>query len=288
MAKSETKPAALVVGVGPGLGAALVRRFAREGMGVAIAARRVDKLKDLAAETGGRAYACDATSEISVEDLFAAVERDLGTPAARGVQRRELYPQARGRAHARRDRIQLAGLLPRRLPGGPGGGPGHAARRAGHDLLTGATAALRGGANFAAFAMGKFGLRALAQSMARELGPQGIHVGHVIIDGGIGANAGGKPARPRRHRRNLLASPPPAQERLEPRARSQAVGGEVLRLGRDLGASKVSGKRPLFRHSGESRNPGASGQAADHVAPGFPAFAGMTIWELGQSDRKPL
>ena len=71
MAKSETKPAAVVVGVGPGLGAALVRRFAREGMGVAIAARRVDKLRDLAAETGGRAYACDATSEISVPSLTA-------------------------------------------------------------------------------------------------------------------------------------------------------------------------------------------------------------------------
>ena len=71
MAKSERKPAALVVGVGPGLGAALARRISHEGMAVAIAARRVDKLKDLAKETGGRAYACDATSEISVDDLFA-------------------------------------------------------------------------------------------------------------------------------------------------------------------------------------------------------------------------
>ena len=68
MAKSETKPAALVVGVGPGLGAALVRRFAHEGMGVAIAARRVDKLKELAAETGGRGYGCDAGDEKSVLD----------------------------------------------------------------------------------------------------------------------------------------------------------------------------------------------------------------------------
>jgi len=80
MAKSERKPAALVVGVGPGLGAALARRFSHEGMAVAIAARRVDKLSDLAKETTGRAYACDATSEISVDDLFAAVERDLGLP----------------------------------------------------------------------------------------------------------------------------------------------------------------------------------------------------------------
>src|SRR5215472_10185937 len=77
---AKTKSAALVVGVGPGLGAALVRRFAREGLAVALAARRVDKLEGLAKETGGHAYACDATSEISVDDLFAAVTRDLGTP----------------------------------------------------------------------------------------------------------------------------------------------------------------------------------------------------------------
>jgi hypothetical protein len=68
------------MGVGPGLGAALVRKFSREGLAVAIAARRVDKLQALAKETGGRAYACDATSEISVDDLFTAVERDLGLP----------------------------------------------------------------------------------------------------------------------------------------------------------------------------------------------------------------
>ena len=190
MAKSETKPAALVVGVGPGLGAALVRRFAREGMGVAIAARRVDKLKDLAAETGGRAYACDATSEISVDDLFAAVERDLGTPRlvvfnASNFVRKPVVELTPAEIESSWRACCLGGFLVGRaaaramLPGGPG-----------TILLTGATAALRGGANFAAFAIGKFGLRALAQSMARELGPQGIHVGHVIIDGGIGTNAG--------------------------------------------------------------------------------------------------
>jgi NAD(P)-dependent dehydrogenase (short-subunit alcohol dehydrogenase family) len=190
MAKSETKPAALVVGVGPGLGAALVRRFAREGMGVAIAARRVDKLRDLAAETGGRAYACDATSEISVDDLFAAVEGDLGTPRlvvfnAGSFTRKPVVELTPAEVESGWRACCLGGFLVGRaaaramLPGGPG-----------TILLTGATAALRGGANFAAFAIGKFGLRALAQSMARELGPQGIHVGHVIIDGGIGTNAG--------------------------------------------------------------------------------------------------
>lgn len=189
MAKSERKSAALVVGVGPGLGAALARRFSREGMAVAIAARRVDKLKDLATETGGRAYACDATSEISVDDLFAAVERDLGLPRlvvfnASAFTRKPVVELTAGEIESAWRASCLGGFLVGRaaaramLPGGPG-----------TILLTGATASLRGSANFAAFAIGKFGLRALAQSMARELGPQGIHVAHVIVDGGIGENA---------------------------------------------------------------------------------------------------
>lgn len=189
MAKRETKSAALVVGVGPGLGAALVRRLAREGLAVALAARRLDKLEGLAKETGGHAYACDATSEISVDDLFAAVERDLGTPRlvvfnAGGFARKPVVELTAAEVESCWRACCLGGFLVGRaaaramLPAGPG-----------TILLTGATAALRGGANFAAFAIGKFGLRALAQSMARELGPQGIHVAHVIVDGGIGENA---------------------------------------------------------------------------------------------------
>ena len=189
MAKSERKPAALVVGVGPGLGAALARRFSHEGMAVAIAARRVDKLSDLAKETGGRAYACDATSEISVDDLFAAVERDLGLPRlvvfnASAFTRKPVVELTPAEIESAWRASCLGGFLVGRaaaramLPKGPG-----------TILLTGATASLRGSANFAAFAIGKFGLRALAQSMARELGPQGIHVAHVIVDGGIGENA---------------------------------------------------------------------------------------------------
>jgi NAD(P)-dependent dehydrogenase (short-subunit alcohol dehydrogenase family) len=189
MAKSETKPAALVVGVGPGLGAALARRFSREGMAVAIAARRLDKLGDLAKETGGRAYSCDATSEMSVDDLFAAVERDLGIPRlvvfnAGGFQRKPVVELTPEEVESCWRACCLGGFLVGRaaaramLPAGPG-----------TILLTGATAALRGGANFAAFAIGKFALRALAQSMARELGPQGIHVAHVVVDGSIGESA---------------------------------------------------------------------------------------------------
>jgi NAD(P)-dependent dehydrogenase (short-subunit alcohol dehydrogenase family) len=187
---ADTKQAvALVVGVGPGLGAALGRRFAREKMAVAIAARRVDKLKDLARETGGRAYSCDATSEISVDDLFAAVEHDLGAPGlvvfnAGAFVRKPVI-------ELRADEVEScwrAGCLSGFLVG-RAAARAMLPKRPGTILFTGATAALRGSANFAAFAIGKFGLRALAQSMARELGPQGIHVAHVIIDGSIGENS---------------------------------------------------------------------------------------------------
>jgi len=188
MAKTS-KPVALVVGVGPGLGAALARRLAREGMAVAIASRRGDRLASLAKETGARAYGCDATVETAVDDLFSAVERDLGLPNlvvfnAGGFTRKAVTELSVGDVETCWRNCSLGGLLVTRaaaramLPG-----------RSGTILLTGATAALRGSAQFAAFAMGKFGLRALAQSLARELGPQGIHVAHVIIDGSIGENA---------------------------------------------------------------------------------------------------
>jgi NAD(P)-dependent dehydrogenase (short-subunit alcohol dehydrogenase family) len=188
MARSS-KSVAIVVGVGPGLGAALVRRFAKEGVAVALAARQGDRLASLAKETGGRAYGCDATVETAVGDLFAAVERDLGQPElvvfnAGGYVRKPIVELSVGDVENTWRSNCLGGFL-----------VGRAAAQAmlsagrGTIIFTGATAAMRGGVNFAAFAMGKFGLRALAQSMARELGPKGIHVAHTIIDGGIGENA---------------------------------------------------------------------------------------------------
>jgi NAD(P)-dependent dehydrogenase (short-subunit alcohol dehydrogenase family) len=188
MARSS-KSVAIVVGVGPGLGAALVRRFAKEGMAVALAARQGDRLASLAKETGGKAYGCDATVETAVGDLFAAVERDLGQPElvvfnAGGYVRKPIVELSVGDVENTWRSNCLGGFL-----------VGRAAAQAmlsagrGTIIFTGATAAMRGGVNFAAFAMGKFGLRALAQSMARELGPKGIHVAHTIIDGGIGENA---------------------------------------------------------------------------------------------------
>ena len=195
MARSS-KPVAIVVGVGPGLGAALVRRFAKEGLAVALAARQGDRLASLAKETGGKAYGCDATIETAVGDLFAAVERDLGRPElvvfnAGGFVRKPIAELSVADMEGAWRSNCLGGFLVSR-----------AAARAmqpagsGTIIFTGATAAMRGGANFAAFAMGKFGLRALAQSMARELGPRGIHVAHTIIDGGIGENPEGTKLAP--------------------------------------------------------------------------------------------
>ncbi|HUC62974.1 MAG TPA: SDR family NAD(P)-dependent oxidoreductase [Alphaproteobacteria bacterium] len=185
MSKSET-PSALIVGVGSGLSAALARACARDGMKVALAARNTDKLASLVAETKARAYRCDASDEAQVAALFDAVERDLGVPTL--VVYNASY-RARG---------PIAELVPaevkRSIEVGAFAGflvAQQAARRmlprgSGSILLTGASASIKGYAQSAPFAMAKFALRGLAQSMARELAPKGIHVAHFVIDGGIG------------------------------------------------------------------------------------------------------
>ena len=180
------KPLAVIVGVGPGLGAALARRFSAGGMTVALASRRKDKLDALAREVGGSAHACDATKESEVEALFAEAAKRAGPPRlvvfnAGGYVAKPVAELSAADVESCWRNTCFGGFLVGRaaakamLPAGQG-----------TILLTGATASLRGSARFAAFAMGKFGLRALAQSMARELGPKGIHVAHTIIDGGIG------------------------------------------------------------------------------------------------------
>ncbi len=186
---------AIIFGVGPGLGAALARTFAGAGMDVATASRATDALTGLMHEIAAkgvraRAYACDATSEGDVEEVFARTAADLGEPRV-VIYNAGLYLPGSileitaddfercwrvgcfggflvGRAAAR--------LMMRRLQEGDPGGT---------IIFTGATASLRGSARFANLAVGKFGLRALAQSMARELAPQGVHVAHVVIDGMI-------------------------------------------------------------------------------------------------------
>ena len=183
------KETALIVGAGAGLSASLARLFARQGMAVALAGRSPGKLDALVAETGARAYRCDAADPDSVEALFTAVDNDLGSPDVVVFN-----PSARVRGPVQdldpaavRDALMVTcygGFLVaqqaarRMLPKGKGA-----------LLFTGASAAVKGYPNSSSFAMGKFGLRGLCQSLARELAPKGIHVAHFVIDGGI-AKAG--------------------------------------------------------------------------------------------------
>jgi NAD(P)-dependent dehydrogenase (short-subunit alcohol dehydrogenase family) len=176
---------ALIVGAGSGLSAALARLFAREGMRVALAARRPDKLAALVAETGARAYRCDASRRDEVETLFAGVAADLGAPDL------VVYnPSQRQRgAITELDPDEVRNGLLVSCYGGflvaKAAAQAMLARGHGTILFTGASASVKGYARSSSFAMGKFGLRGLAQSLARELAPQNIHVGHFVIDGGI-------------------------------------------------------------------------------------------------------
>ena len=182
---------AVVVGAGPGLGAALARRFARAGMRVAVARRDAAALTGLLGQLGAEAkgYACDATDERAVADLFASVRRELGTPRlvafnAGGFVRKGLLDTSVDDF----ERCWRTGCLGGFLVGREAvramlSAPQN--RHRGTVLFTGATASLRGGASFHNLAVPKFALRALSQSMAREFQPQGIHIAHVIIDGQI-------------------------------------------------------------------------------------------------------
>lgn len=176
---------ALIVGAGSGLSASLARLFAKEGMAVALAAREPSDLAALAKESGASVHACDAAERMQVARLFADVEANGGAPdvviynasfRTRGPFL-ELDPQDVRKAI---DVTAFGGFLVaqeavrRMLPKGHGA-----------VIFTGASASVKGYAKSASFAMGKFALRGLAQSMARELSPQGIHVGHVVVDGGI-------------------------------------------------------------------------------------------------------
>jgi NAD(P)-dependent dehydrogenase (short-subunit alcohol dehydrogenase family) len=185
MSGSET---AVVVGVGPGLGLALVKTFARTGMNVAMAARGEERLAALRTEDLGdrvEAYPCDSTDPGAVAALFEQASAALGEPDLVVYNAGAFRPGGILDIAAEEfERCWRVGCL-----GGFVVGQAAARRMVpsgrGTILFTGATAALRGSANFANLAVPKFGLRALAQSMARELGPQGIHVAHVVIDGQI-------------------------------------------------------------------------------------------------------
>jgi NAD(P)-dependent dehydrogenase (short-subunit alcohol dehydrogenase family) len=190
---------AIVIGVGPGLGAALVQKCVREGMKVSAGARDRDRLRALLDARGLQdvpALRCDVTDAASVASAFADATGDAGAPDlvvfnASGFARGSILELSPGQLEA----AWRVGCL-------GGFHVGQAAARLmvpagrGAILFTGATASLRGSAGFAPFAIAKFGLRALAQSMARELGPKGIHVAHVVIDGQIGVAEGDSKLQP--------------------------------------------------------------------------------------------
>ena len=175
----------LIVGAGEGLSASLARTFANAGMRIALAARNSSKLQALCKETGASAFACNAEEPAEVARLFDDVGNEMGPPdvivynasaRARGPfvdlnaddVRRTLLVSAFG-----------AFLVAQRAV------PAMLAKASGAVLFTGASASVKGYPQSAPFAMGKFALRGLAQSMARELAPKGIHVAHFVIDGGI-------------------------------------------------------------------------------------------------------
>ena len=176
---------ALIVGAGEGISASLARLLSREGLRVALAARQAGKLEALCAETGAKPFTCNAADADDVAKLFETVERDIGAPdfvvynasaRARGPLL-DLVPADVANA------IAVSGFggflvaqqaLKRMLP-----------NKRGAIFFTGASASVKGFPQSAPFAMGKFALRGLAQSMAREFSPQGIHIAHFVIDGGV-------------------------------------------------------------------------------------------------------
>jgi NAD(P)-dependent dehydrogenase (short-subunit alcohol dehydrogenase family) len=185
---------ALIVGAGSGLSASLARLFSKNGIKVVLAARRAGNLASLAQETGAKTIASDATDRGQVVKLFSELEAGAGAPdvvvynasyRTRGPfvtldpaeVERALAVTAFGGFLVAQEAAKR--MLPR----------GHGAI-----FFTGASASVKGYAQSAPFAMGKFALRGLAQSMARELSPHGIHVGHVVVDGGIRSQSRPVPA----------------------------------------------------------------------------------------------
>jgi NAD(P)-dependent dehydrogenase (short-subunit alcohol dehydrogenase family) len=178
---------ALIIGTGPGISGSLTRLLRAAGIPVVIASRRVDRLAELVNQTGAIALPVDAAEAAQVERLFAETDARIGAPElvvynASGRLRgpiAELNPAQVEQAVA----VSALGAFysvqqaaKRMVPAGKGA-----------ILLTGATAGVKGFALSAPFAMGKFALRGLAQSAARELAPRGIHVAHIVIDGGVRA-----------------------------------------------------------------------------------------------------
>jgi NAD(P)-dependent dehydrogenase (short-subunit alcohol dehydrogenase family) len=185
-----TAPVALIVGAGPGISGAFAAGLVARGYVVALAARDLGKLQPLAASLSGRAYAVDVGSAVGVSKLFASDERDLGAPdvVLYNAAVRLTGPIAELDAAAVGQSLQTNAM-------GAFAVAQEASRRMvprgrGALFFTGATASVKGFPRSSAFAMGKFAVRGLAQSLAKELAPQGIHVAHFVIDGAVSTGVG--------------------------------------------------------------------------------------------------
>ena len=176
---------ALIVGAGSGLSASFARRLARENIRVALAARNTDKLSDLSSEIDAQCFACNCSDPDEVGELYEWFDKEFGIPS---LVLFNASSRVRGSVEEL-DPIAVRDAIITTCYGGFLVAQGAARRMlnagAGTILLSGASASVKGYPQSSTFAMGKFGLRGLAQSMARELAPKNIHVAHFVIDGGI-------------------------------------------------------------------------------------------------------
>ena len=177
----------LIIGAGPGLSASLARLCFLKKMKVIMASRNIKKLDELKKEVEGETFECDSSNIESVSNLFKQLDKKIGTPNlvvynASSRPKRESVIDLNPKETQKSINITCFGAFlvaqeaTKRM----------IKRESGSIFFTGATAGVKGFANSSAFAMGKFGLRGLAQSLARELHPKGIHIAHFVIDGGIG------------------------------------------------------------------------------------------------------
>ncbi len=181
-----TQKAVLIVGAGSGLSASLARAFNSKGMKIVLAARNINKLDSLKKEIDALVFKCDSTENNSVQNLFLQTDSVIGTPeiVIYNPSLRIVKPFIEYDPDEMLQSIKVNSYgaflvahesVKRMLKIGKG-----------NIFFTGSSASVKGFAKSASFAMGKFGLRGLAQSLARELHPQNIHIGHFVIDGGIG------------------------------------------------------------------------------------------------------
>ncbi len=181
-----TQKAVLIVGAGSGLSASLARAFNSKGMKIVLAARNIDKLDSLKKDIDALVFKCDSTENKSVQNLFLQTDSIIGTPeiVIYNPSLRIVKPFIEYDPDEMLQSIKVNSYgaflvahesVKRMLKIGKG-----------NIFFTGSSASVKGFAKSASFAMGKFGLRGLAQSLARELHPQNIHIGHFVIDGGIG------------------------------------------------------------------------------------------------------